>query len=70
MRSADLATLALGGAVRRTGSDELEFSHWSMTRKVVANTTRGETSDVVIAWLRHLYRNRAALRRAFGFSEE
>lgn len=70
MRSAEVATVALGGVVRRTGSDELEFSHWSMQRRVVASTTRTETSDVLIAWLRHLYRNRAALRRAFGFTEE
>jgi len=70
MRAAEVATVALGGVVRRTGSDELEFSHWSMARKVVAKTTRRETSDVLIAWLRHLYRNRAALRRALGFPAE
>lgn len=70
MRFAENLTVELGGNVIRTGRDELEFAHWSMARVCIVNATRTETSDALIAWLRHLCRNRAALRRAVGFPEE
>lgn len=70
MRFAEDLTVELGGTVTRTGRDELEFAHWSIPRHCIVATTRTETSDALIAWLRHLCRNRAALRRAVGFPEE
>lgn len=69
MRLAKALTVELCGTVRRTGADELEFSHWSMPRPCIVGATRTETSDALVVWLRHLYQNRAALRRAFGFTE-